>query len=672
MSEYPQRSSTHTIEEESDRFFKRFLPLSWVANKPLDYGLDYYIEIGEGTHITGKNFSVQLKSHKKLAANDAVEIVLKRSTINMYLNRLEPILLICYIRETQEAYYDWFAPNTVALTKDYQEYTIKINKAHRLSLLNWDDIIRDVNKIFSRRFLLNALPEIDFSEIPDGAETVAAGYYVKGEFEKAEQAYKKLLTKETRITWLSALAMCQYALYRYREALININRALELSDTMGLWLNKASILAEDGIVSRDKAKVLEAGTIFKKAIANSDDSHYCYNYANTLTDLGEYALAETYYKKALKKNPNYAEAWKNLGEVYFRTHRHYKERVCYENALKINPELPEALMTLGIYEIRGNQDAGKALLKMRKALKIQPDLFARTSMGHYWFALAYLRLKNEPEFLSHLKRGLDFSPGDLYLLHLKQEYLKGRWNNSEADENAFVDFLKYRLTLNPADLVSFIELVEVYLAKKRITEALKLIRANTGLLRYIDDDFVIYSGFAVENYVSGLYSYREYAEFRIQHPANRYEPFYRQEQVLPFVELISLYIFHEALVLCRKNRTNKDKERLFSKLVVEQALTHYVACAPLMITATKEEVETVTKEMSEAMVMIPQIALRESGLILGHLSIKYKFNQRKMDQALNDEEEKKIFSELTVACLSSIQNKHHIFKDDEEQQNKSR
>jgi tetratricopeptide (TPR) repeat protein len=639
MSEYPQRSNTHTIEEESDRFFKRFLPLSWVANKPVDYGLDYYIEIGEGTNITGKNFSVQLKSHEKLAVNNSVEIVLKRSTVNMYLNRLEPLLLICYIRENQDAYYDWFGSNTVDLTKDYQEYTIKINKSHKLSLLNWDDIIRDINKIFSRKFLLNALPEIDFSEIPDGLETIAAGYYVKGEFEKAEQAYKKLLAKEIRITWLSALAMCQYSLYRYREALININRALELSDTMGLWLNKASILAEDGIVSRDKAKVLEASTIFKKAITNSDDSHYCYNYANTLTELGEYALAETYYKKALKKNPNYAEAWKNLGEIYFRTHRHDKERICYENALKINPELPEALMTLGIYEIRGNQDAQQALLKMQKALEIQPDLFARTAMGHYWFALAYRRLNNEPEFLKHLKKGLDFMPGDVYLLHLKQDHLKGRWRNSDADENAFVEFLKYRLNLNPADLVSFVELVEVYLGKNHLKEALKLIRANTGLLRNIDDEYVIDNEFPVAEYVTGLYSYREYAEFRIQHPANRYEPFYRQEHILPFVELISLYIFHEALILCRKNSANKDREHLFCKLVVEQALAHYPACAPLMITATKEEVKTVTKEMAEAMTMIPQIALRESGLILGHLSIKYKLNQGKMDRVLSEEED---------------------------------
>jgi len=666
MAEYPQRSSTHTIEEESDRFFKRYLPLSWVANKPLDYGLDYYIEIGEGTHITGKNFSVQLKSHEKLTANNVVEIILKRSTINMYLNRLEPILLICYIRESQEAYYDWFASNTVDLTKDYEEYTIKINKAHRLSLLNWDDIISDVDKIFSRKFLLNALPEIDFSKISDGAETVAAGHYVKGEFERAEQEYKKLLTIETRITWLSALAMCQYSLYRYREALINVNRALELSDSMGLWLNKASILAEDGIMSRDKAKVLEASNIFKKAISKSDDSHYSYNYANTLTELGEYALAETYYKKALKKNPNYAEAWKNLGEVYFRTHRHDKEKACYENALKINPDLPEALMTLGIYEIRANQDAGQALLKMQKALQIQPDLFARTAMGHYWFALAYRRLANETEFLSHLKRGLDFSPGDLYLLHLKQDYLKGRWRNSEADEIIFVEFLKYRLTLNPADLVSLVDLLEVHFARIRLKEALELIRGNTGLLRNVGDDFIIDRGFAVDQYIAGLRSYREYADFRVQYPANRYEPFYRQEQVLPFVELISLYIFHEAWLLCRKHSKNKDKEHLFTKLVVEQALAHYPACAPLMITAMKEEVETVTKEMAEAMTMIPQIALRESGLILGHLSIKYKLNQRKMDKALNDKEEKNLFSELTVACLFAIQNKHHILREDDE------
>ncbi|RYE27155.1 MAG: DUF4365 domain-containing protein [Sphingobacteriaceae bacterium] len=666
MKEFPSRAPSHLLEEKSDRFFRKYLPISWVINKPIDYGLDYYIEIADDQAVNGVNFSVQLKAHEILTAKKEVIVTLKRTTVNMYLNRLEPILLLCYIDSEQEAYYDWFKENTVDLTKNHESYSIKINKSNKITKLNWSEIVIYVKKVFSRKFLLNVLPEIDFSEIPDGDEKIAAAYYVKGEFENAEQAYKKLLLKETKITWLSALAMCQYSLYRYQEALININQALELSDMLELWINKASILAEDGIISKDKAKLLEAKSIFHRAISTFDDAHYCYNYANTLSELGEYALAETFYKKAIKKNPNYAETWKNLGEIYFRTHRHEKERLCYENALKINPDLPEAIMSLGIYLIRSNEHVNEGLTLMHRAVELAPNLFFRFQMAYFWFAYANIKLDQEEEALSYLKKGLNLSPGNVYLLNLKRDYLNKHWQENENAASNYIAFLNYRLDLNASDLESFSLLVEAHLLKKHIGEALKLIQLNTGLLQTINESFISKYAIPLQVYMSALPSYTEYAYFRQQHPVERYGPFDYDENVIPIVELVSFGLFHNAITFCKKNRTRKNKEREFSKITIDYAAEHFPICAPLMITRTKEEIDLIGQEIAEAILVIPEIALREAGLVIGHVGHMYNLNNTKLDNSLTDNKEKTNFSEILANCLTTIQERHHIFRDDEE------
>ena len=664
MTQYPTRARSHELEAESDRFFRNHLPISWLVNKPVDYGLDYYIDIAENKAISGKNFSVQLKAHDKPSSNGEIIVTLKRTTINMYLNRLEPILLVCYIQSEGEAYYKWFTTDLIDLTKDCQEYNIKLEKAKKVSKLDWNIIVSDVNKIFSRRFLLNALPEIDFSKIPAGDETIAAGYYVKRDFERAEQAYKKLLLQETNISWLSALAMCQYSLYRYQEALININLAIEQKDYIGLWLNKASILAEDGIANHDKAKLMEACAIFKRAIGTLDDAHYYYNYANTLTELEYYDLAEANYKKALKKNPNYAEAWKNLGEIYFRTHRHDKERTCYEKALKINPDLPEALMTLGIFKLRHQEDANNALNLMARALEMQPDLFVRTSMGYYWFALANKRLNNETAFLSYLKKGLNHFPGQIYLLDLKRQYLKEHAADGELDNENYIEFLRYRLELNPSDLTSFVELADAYTSAGAIEAAILLIQSSTGLLPNISLSILENTLFPFRFYLSGLNSYREYANFRIQNSSKRYGHFYRHDITLPFIEFVSQYILDQGIKLIAKYRTLKNLEIKFVSEIIELAKLHYIDCAPFMITTSKADPKIAAKEVSEAVLLIPEMAIRESTLIIAYLATRFQLNGKKIETALNKTNEIAMFADIAGDCIIEIGKQHDLFGDD--------
>jgi len=663
MSEYPSRASSHLLESASDRFLRNAVPISWVLNKPIDYGLDYYVDIAEDQQLSGLNFSIQLKAHAQLSEKGEAIIVLKRSTINMYLNRLEPILLICYIENENEAYFDWFRENTVDLTKSHEKNYIKINKSNKISKLNWDDITAHVKKIFSRKFLLNSLPEIDLTEITDVDEKAAMGSYLRGDFEKAEQQYKKLLKKEKKITWLSALAMSQYSLYRYKDALITINSALERCDIPELWMNKASILAEDGISSRDKAKLLEAKSIFSQAISIYDDPHHYYNYANTLNELGEYESAQQYYKKALKINPNYAQAWKNLGEVYFRTHQHKKEKEAYENALKIDPDLPEALISLGILMVRNEEDFKQGLQLMKRAADTSPDLFNHFQMGNFWFAKAYFGLEEYETGYRYIQKGLSLFPGNVYLLDLKKEYYYRNWQSDKESAPTLIEFLKFRIDLDGRDLENFSMLIEVYLAQNEYDEVLRLLDINTNLLKGVDKETIINSNIPLDKYLLGLPSYPEYAQFRQRTASRRVEVYFIDQRIEWIIDLMGLATFHNALKVC-KDVTIRNRELQVTDLVMKCISENFPLCAPLMFSADESDPEQVATQMTDAIVHIPTIAMIEAGILLGELGVRFKFSDKKMERALSDKKEKKIFGDISMACVEAIQRAHKIFPQD--------
>jgi hypothetical protein len=232
------------------------------------------------------------------------------------------------------------------------------------------------------------------------------------------------------------------------------------------------------------------------------------------------------------------------------------------------------------------------------------------------------------------------------------------------NENAasdYIAFLEYRLSLNPSDLESFTLLVEANLSKGQIGTALAMIQANTGLLRTVDEDFIIKNKITLPDYMVALPSYREYAHFRQQYPVERYAPFEHDEKVIPVVELVSFGLIHYAINFCQKNRTLKNKERAFSKAVVDYAAEHFPICTPLMITKTKEDADLAAKEITEAVLLIPEIALRESGLIIGHIGHMYKLNDTKLNASLTDNKEKKNFSDISANCILRIDKQHHLF-----------
>ena len=102
--------------------------------------------------------------------------------------------------------------------------------------------------------------------------------------------------------------------------------------------------------------------------------------------LGDYATAESYFKKAIAVNPSYAEAWSGLGVTYGFLKRPIDAEKALRKALSLDPNDPVTRAKLGSTLSKlGRFD--EAVPEYRKAISLKPDL-ADAYLG---LGIAYLQ-----------------------------------------------------------------------------------------------------------------------------------------------------------------------------------------------------------------------------------------------------------------------------------------
>lgn len=365
----PIRHESHILENKSRKFFQKSIPDEWVVNSPdNDYGIDFNVEISVNNRMTGLNFSVQLKSTGASKKENTISATLKHSTVSYYFSRLEPVMIIIYDLEDDEAYWSWIHELNIDLTKSNETYTASISKNKRISAIDWDDIINFIQEIFNRRSF------IEYLDIKTLSATQIAAWkaFYSGAYEQAIFLFKQLQKEEDDVNITQAIAWSHYLIHNYKEALLTINRLLNLVQTDYILQVKACILTEFGIRTGDKGMILSGKMIFEKYISSNSDALQLYNYANALGSLGDDTRAAEYYNLSLSKNPNSAECWKNLGSIYWNLGQHDDEIKCYDNALAINPTLREALFSKGVTlsKVYGKHEEAlnlfSSLIKMKK------------------------------------------------------------------------------------------------------------------------------------------------------------------------------------------------------------------------------------------------------------------------------------------------------------------
>lgn len=119
----------------------------------------------------------------------------------------------------------------------------------------------------------------------------------------------------------------------------------------------------------------EAAQVFKKL---SDDNPRNPVYLNklgiALHQQAALGLALKYYEKAVKADPQYADAENNVGTIWYQRKKYEKAIKAYEKALKMRSDMPVLYSNLG-YAYFGNKKYEEAIASFRQALSLDPQLF---------------------------------------------------------------------------------------------------------------------------------------------------------------------------------------------------------------------------------------------------------------------------------------------------------
>lgn len=635
----PNRHNNHILETESSKFFNNQVPNEWYVDKPdHDYGVDFITNIAVNNQVTGLNFSVQLKSKEKESNINFASITLKLSTLGLFNTRLEPILLVAYVREEGEAYWVWYNDLNLDLTNKKNTITINIPKTNRLSTIIWNDILKYVQNTFSIKKLIDGIKFLEYDEISN-IEILAWKHYYTSDYEKASFYFKNLLKNNPKdiVIVLEGLAHSQYMSFNYLEALQNINTVIEISGTEKQFLTKACILAEDGIAKGNRGKIIEAKNIFRKFIKeNPTQEQYHFNFANTLKYLGETSESIKHYKISLKLNSNNAEVWKNLGSVYYDIHEHDKEIECYNKALEISPTLPQALFSKGITISHIYNRNQEGLTLMLKSIENEKDMMLHFPHGFFWLAYVNEKLNNLDDSLYYINKGLSINPEDIYMLNFKSDFLASNWKVNEKIKEESINFFEYRLELEN-DSKSLYYLIKI----NNISDnqaILDLIKKHFQILRVSSLNTFEKCSLNIADFLNFLLNYDKYLEMRYSNPINRYIDHFISEyysissEFLEIIDLIFANSFSNAVAEYSQNNDFR---------IIGQKILNDLSILPNGIFELIPD-ENFTQEvaisiMSNIYTEYPTIAIREYALQNGFIAGKLSLEKPNVEEILTEE-----------------------------------
>lgn len=360
---YPNRHKNHILESASERYVKYHLPKEWTFTKPsADYGVDLLCEVVIENEIRGYEFGIQLKAKRTEKNWDSTVIKgLKRSTINLWLNSIKPIMIIVFIEDEEKAYWSWINESSFDLTKDNEEFQLKISKGNIINSTS-SIIIGNYIKDYNLRML-------KLKNLPNVKEDYGWQLYLERKYNEALPYLKK--TSPT-LDVLNAIAICYFKSFQYQKALIWVNEAIEIDNKNIVVLsNKASILIELGSSTKNDNLIREGINIIEALIENGEITNNTYfNYGNALMALGFYEEAKEVFRVVLSEDINKAEAWKNLGMANHNLGLFEEEIECYDKSLIINPFLIEALSSKAVTLFLVYKDYFRALDIFMKVVEI--------------------------------------------------------------------------------------------------------------------------------------------------------------------------------------------------------------------------------------------------------------------------------------------------------------
>ncbi len=144
--------------------------------------------------------------------------------------------------------------------------------------------------------------------------------------------------------------------------------------------------------------------------------------------------ASYYYAEAIRIEPCFADAWNNLGTVYFAQKNYDKAMEKYEKAVACRPQFVNALLNRAYtgYELKQYY---KTISDLEKVIALKPD----TSITYFTLGLAYTKLREFKKALSAFDKASQLASTDkkqrqeLAVNHAIVQYYLRKFDASKAE-----------------------------------------------------------------------------------------------------------------------------------------------------------------------------------------------------------------------------------------------
>lgn len=180
-----------------------------------------------------------------------------------------------------------------------------------------------------------------------------------------------------------------------------------------------------GLPAQDRGDILMARKMYREAVEAYRQAPETAVILNKIGiafhQLGDLAVAETYYKRAISKDRTYAEAINNLGTVYYSRHSYRRAISQYKKVLRLKPQSASTLANLGSAYFARKQYP-QASDSYQKALAIDPNVFdTSNAVGsmvrdravgdrpkfYYYLAKSYAKAGMNDRALSYIRKALE-------------------------------------------------------------------------------------------------------------------------------------------------------------------------------------------------------------------------------------------------------------------------
>ncbi len=229
----------------------------------------------------------------------------------------------------------------------------------------------------------------------------AKEYFQSGQFEKAEESCREILSLEPYNYEISLmLGEIAYKKQDYQSAEEILRQTIKYNPYSAELFNNL------GLILQRRGKFEEAIKYFKKAIEiNPEISDVHYNLGIAFKEKKHYDEAIKSFQNALALDENNSDAFFNLGNLYYEMKEYDHSIACYRKAIEINPSLPEAFNNLGlIFQEKGNLD--EALSFYEKAIQIDQNF----AMAYFNMGMVFQLQKKLDESIINYKKAIKLNP----------------------------------------------------------------------------------------------------------------------------------------------------------------------------------------------------------------------------------------------------------------------